>query len=195
MAEELPGANIPIWGLYLKALAAQPLKVKCITSSVAFTLSQTLSQLITKGDIVNPKLIAAWSVWGVPSTIAAHNFANWMQKTHGHRPLLVKVILDHLLYRLAIMFIFTWYNKLSLTGGDKYGFLEALPEVMKVQPGMQKTSAKLWPTLMIANYTVVPLPLRVLYLNVCQFSWGLYLAFLYRKSSTKAVKDQDKVKR
>lgn len=193
---DLPGANIPVWGAYLQALSKNPLRVKMTTSMIMFTMTQILSQLISKGAIVNKHLVGSWTLWGIPSTYLAHHFNNWMQRVHGHRTLIVKVGMDHILYRLFIMWFFTLWNKIWFLGGGNCGFLETWTETWKAQPGLQKTSAKLWPTLMILNYSVVPLPLRVLYLNVCQFHWALYLAFLLKKKSVPpAVKDNETEKK
>jgi len=194
MSDVLPGANIPIWGAYLKLLQKNPLKVKAITTAVIMSLSQTSSQFIEKGKVHNPRLILAWIVWGFPSATGAHFFNNWMVKHHGSKPLLVKVVMDHILYRLAIMLAFTYWNKVWFTGATNLGFVDAWKETLKVQWSMQKTSAKLWPTLMLANYTVIPLPLRVLYLNICQFSWALYLSFFYKKTTQKSLEDKEKEK-
>lgn len=192
---DLPGANIPIWGAYLRALQKDPIKVKVITASIIMGSSQASSQVVTHGTVNNKQLLLAWAIWAMPSSAGSHFFNNWMMKHHANKPLIVKLALDHLLYRIAIMFVFTYYNKIWLAGATNLGFADAWRETLKVQPGMQKTSAKLWPTLMTLNYMVVPLPLRVLYLNCCQFCWGLYLALLYRKPKKQlADKETEKAK-
>ena len=44
MSVPLPGENIPIWGSYLRALRARPILVKALTSSVAMTTAEYISQ-------------------------------------------------------------------------------------------------------------------------------------------------------
>eukprot|EP00929_Paragymnodinium_shiwhaense_P022806 TRINITY_DN14454_c0_g1_i1.p1 TRINITY_DN14454_c0_g1~~TRINITY_DN14454_c0_g1_i1.p1 ORF type:complete len:195 (+),score=42.52 TRINITY_DN14454_c0_g1_i1:91-675(+) len=182
---ELPGAKIPVWGSYLRLLDRDPIKVKCVTTACSMGLSQASSQLIVKGTVHNLRLVLAWMLWGCPSATFAHWFNNWMVKRHGRDPLAVKLLLDHLLYRIEIMFAFTFYNKLWLTGGSDMGFRDALKETWRLQPGVQLTSVEMWPLLMIVNYKVIPLPLRVLYLNICQFFFCLYLALMYNKRGQK----------
>ena len=89
------------------------------------------------------------------------------------------------------------YNELTLNGKT---FAEAIAHVKKVSnlspplwtgwSEMQKVSLKVWPACQILNFTVVPLRLRVLYMNTCVFFWVIYLAAQLRKAS--AIKKDER---
>eukprot|EP00927_Polykrikos_kofoidii_P084130 TRINITY_DN8789_c0_g2_i1.p1 TRINITY_DN8789_c0_g2~~TRINITY_DN8789_c0_g2_i1.p1 ORF type:complete len:211 (-),score=11.37 TRINITY_DN8789_c0_g2_i1:216-806(-) len=173
------GGSLALWDAYIRLLHRAPVRVKSLTAAFIFAASQTASQVIMKGQISSMQSVAAYSFWGVPSSIGAHYFNEFMVR-RGPDRLLMKIFVDHLVYRIPIMALFTYYVK-RFAEGLSWG--EAWKQTCVSQPQVQKTSMKLWPALMLANYTVVPLQLRVLYLNVCQFCWVIYLALLYGRLS------------
>eukprot|EP00746_Dinoflagellata_sp_MGD_P001014 gnl/MRDRNA2_/MRDRNA2_101879_c0_seq1.p1 gnl/MRDRNA2_/MRDRNA2_101879_c0~~gnl/MRDRNA2_/MRDRNA2_101879_c0_seq1.p1 ORF type:complete len:223 (+),score=29.55 gnl/MRDRNA2_/MRDRNA2_101879_c0_seq1:64-732(+) len=174
-----PGNIIPIWGLYLIALNRNPRTVKAVTSSIVHGACQLFNQIYNNGKITNLRLLAAWFVWGTPSAVLAHHFNNVMA-LRGPKSILLKVILDHLIYRMPIYVAFTFFIRFV---GETYNFRDAVEETTKVQPAMQKLGLKVWPMLQAANYSLVPLPLRVLYMNMCQAGVALYLTFLFKNNA------------
>merc|ERR1740129_770739 len=91
---------------------------------------------------------------------------------HGPRQLLPKLALDHLCWKVPILYFFVTYERF-LKGAT---LREAWRQSVATNPALQKTSVKVFPIIQILNFTVVPLPLRVLYMNATLYFWGIYLS-------------------
>merc|ERR1712196_408290 len=95
---------------------------------------------------------------------------------HGPKNPWIKVLVDHIMWRVPFVFLFVLYSKVM----EGTPFRDAWAHCIKTQPSLQWTSLKVWPLLNVPNFTVVPLSLRVLYQNVCIYFWTVYLAFRMR---------------
>lgn len=178
----IPGANIPIWGAYLRLLARRPQSTKMCTSSAIFFIAQTIEQSINNGSfgVHSWKKIRDWCLWGFMVPYINHRYQNFLAK-NGPKSIVAMVTLDHVIYRIPINFVLPMYIKLM----EGMGLKEAWEKTLAVQPRMQKLCLMFWPLVQIANFTVVPLELRVLYQNFFLFWWGLFLCFLYGQRAAK----------
>mmetsp|Transcript_52147 Transcript_52147/g.91650 ORF Transcript_52147/g.91650 Transcript_52147/m.91650 type:complete len:209 (-) Transcript_52147:104-730(-) len=184
-AVDLLGSNIPVWGAYLRLLSRMPVRTKCVTSAIIFILSQICSQLLTQSIIASPKKVRDFGIWGLLMPVAAHHWQNAMVQ-YGPANHFAKLPIDHLVYRIPIMFVFSVYCKFM----DGAGLQEAWQYALKTNPSIQVTALKLWPAANIINFTVVPLPLRVLWQNVVLFFWAMYLAVRLRSDAAKQSQEQ-----
>eukprot|EP00747_Dinoflagellata_sp_TGD_P167143 gnl/TRDRNA2_/TRDRNA2_191069_c0_seq1.p1 gnl/TRDRNA2_/TRDRNA2_191069_c0~~gnl/TRDRNA2_/TRDRNA2_191069_c0_seq1.p1 ORF type:complete len:221 (-),score=25.36 gnl/TRDRNA2_/TRDRNA2_191069_c0_seq1:296-958(-) len=180
---------VALWGSYLRLLDRKPLRTNCTTSCFLFMLSQVLSQMLAKGCIVSGKKVRDFGIWGLLMPLAARNWQDFMA-FRGPKNMFVKIAFDHVCYRIPIMVVFNIYNRL-MEGGS---LSEAWVHVKKTEPGIQWVALKLWPTVNLVNFTVVPLPLRVLYQNVVLLFWAIYLAVRMRKDQQRTTQELRKTK-
>merc|ERR1719326_2663082 len=110
-AQSIPGANLPVWGAYLRMLDRAPVRTKCITSCILFVLSQLCSQYITLNRIANKGKVRDFGIWGLLMPVAAHHWQNFMVY-RGPQRMFIKIPFDHICYRVPIMFVFSIYMKL-----------------------------------------------------------------------------------
>lgn len=178
MTDKIPGADLPIWGAYLRALAREPVRTKCITSFLMLTLTQVHSQMIRIGRIDEINKVRDFGLWGLCLPLAMHPYQNLIAK-HGPQNLLLKLVVDHISWRIPFVFLFGMYNKLM----EGSSLQDAWAHCLRTQPGIQRTSLKLWPVLSIPHFTIVPVSLRVLYQNICIYFWTLYLATRMRREN------------
>mmetsp|Transcript_21137 Transcript_21137/g.46593 ORF Transcript_21137/g.46593 Transcript_21137/m.46593 type:complete len:188 (-) Transcript_21137:113-676(-) len=172
----LPGANVPIWGAYLRALQRRPLNTKIITSGVLFVLSQIMGQLISMGEVSQPWKVFVFGLWGFLLPVGAHPWQNFMQ-SHGPAHFMGKIPVDHFFWRVPILILFSFYNKMM----DGARIPEAIAYTKKTNLPIQIAALKLWPVCNAINFALIPLPLRVLWQNFVLSFWTIYLALQMRE--------------
>jgi protein Mpv17 len=136
-----------------------------------FTVGQILSQVITKGELNSARKVADYLFWGTINPIAAHSWQNFLAKK-GPGNFFVKIVFDHFSYRACMLVVFHFYCKLQ----EGCSISKSLEWIRSNSLPLHVTAFKLWPTVNIINYYMVPLKFRVLYANVVLFFWVLYLA-------------------
>ena len=173
MSVPLPGENIPIWGSYLRALRARPILVKALTSSVAMTTAEYISQKMA--GIEDQKRINTFIMWGMFLGIPNH-FWQQIIATYGPDPLksiwnfLATLAIDHICWKIPILYIFVTY--VTYRQSSKNSTLaDAWEESKRINPPIQKAAVLVWPTAQILNFLIIPLPLRTLYMNVTLLFW------------------------
>eukprot|EP00747_Dinoflagellata_sp_TGD_P181184 gnl/TRDRNA2_/TRDRNA2_34813_c0_seq1.p1 gnl/TRDRNA2_/TRDRNA2_34813_c0~~gnl/TRDRNA2_/TRDRNA2_34813_c0_seq1.p1 ORF type:complete len:188 (-),score=28.21 gnl/TRDRNA2_/TRDRNA2_34813_c0_seq1:67-630(-) len=174
---------VALWADYNNALIRVPIRTKCITSFFCFLVSQILSQLLQKGRIASLEKIRDFAIWGFFLPVPAHHWQNFMA-FQVPSSLFVKIPINHICWRMPILFVFGVYNKLM----EGSSLSESWVHTVKTNPPLQVTMLKIWPLMNAINFTVVPLRLRVLFENVVLFFWALYLA-LKMKTEKKALGD------
>ena len=191
MSVPLPGENIPIWGSYLRALRARPILVKALTSSVAMTTAEYISQKMA--GIEDQKRINTFTMWGMFLGIPNH-FWQQIIATYGPDPLksiwnfLATLAIDHICWKIPILYIFVTY--VTYRQSSKNSTLaDAWEESKRINPPIQKASVLVWPTAQILNFLIIPLPLRTLYMNVTLLFWTIYLAIKTRGAKKVSKKD------
>ena len=191
MSVPLPGENIPIWGSYLRALRARPILVKALTSSVAMTTAEYISQKMA--GIEDQKRINTFIMWGMFLGIPNH-FWQQIIAIYGPDPLksiwnfLATLAIDHICWKIPILYIFVTY--VTYRQSSKNSTLaDAWEESKRINPPIQKASVLVWPTAQILNFLIIPLPLRTLYMNVTLLFWTIYLAIKTRGAKKVSKKD------
>ena len=191
MSVPLPGENIPIWGSYLRALRARPILVKALTSSVAMTTAEYISQKMA--GIEDQKRINTFTMWGMFLGIPNH-FWQQIIATYGPDPLtsiwnfLATLAIDHICWKIPILYIFVTY--VTYRQSSKNSTLaDAWEESKRINPPIQKAAVLVWPTAQILNFLIIPLPLRTLYMNVTLLFWTIYLAIKTRGAKKVSKKD------
>ena len=191
MSVPLPGENIPIWGSYLRALRARPILVKALTSSVAMTTAEYISQKMA--GIEDQKRINTFTMWGMFLGIPNH-FWQQIIATYGPDPLksiwnfLATLVIDHICWKIPILYIFVTY--VTYRQSSKNSTLaDAWEESKRINPPIQKAAVLVWPTAQILNFLIIPLPLRTLYMNVTLLFWTIYLAIKTRGAKKVSKKD------
>mmetsp|Transcript_32461 Transcript_32461/g.76263 ORF Transcript_32461/g.76263 Transcript_32461/m.76263 type:complete len:195 (-) Transcript_32461:56-640(-) len=176
--DEIPGGDIPVWGAYLRALQKAPVRTKLITSVVMMSTSQLTGQLLQKGRMTDPKGVRIWGLWG----LALATFHTWYQPMlakHGPKNTALKIMLDHLIHKVPFLYIFAAYDKVmrgeALASAVRYS--------LDINPGLQRAAVKVWPLIQMVNFTLIPLPLRVLYQNAALFAWVVFLSIKMRVTS------------
>ncbi len=191
MSVPLPGENIPIWGSYLRALRARPILVKALTSSVAMTTAEYISQKMA--GIEDQKRINTFTMWGMFLGIPNH-FWQQIIATYGPDPLksiwnfLATLAIDHICWKIPILYIFVTY--VTYRQSSKNSTLsDAWEKSKRINPPIQKAAVLVWPTAQILNFLIIPLPLRTLYMNVTLLFWTIYLAIKTRGAKKVSKKD------
>ena len=92
---------------------------------------------------------------------------------------LATIAVDHVLWKIPIVFLFIAYTRLW-SGASLADALRTAAYQSRLDGDIQKASIKAWPVIQILNFTVVPLKLRVLYMNTALLFWVVYLAIKLR---------------
>ncbi|CAE8634040.1 unnamed protein product [Polarella glacialis] len=164
-------SDVPVWGAYLRALERAPLRTKALTSVFIMAAAQATSQKISLGAIQDKRSVRIWCLWGFVISILNHHWQNFIAK-QGPSNLFAKIAVDHAVYKMPILYAFVTYERWMKGAGLK----DAWGQSVAANPALQRTSVKIFPLIQILNFTMVPLPLRVLYMNSALFFWCIYLA-------------------
>lgn len=97
-------------------------------------------------------------------------------------PVLLQVAVDHVFYKLPIVYIFTlyvnwWEEKKDLLQLANTQFWGPPGQWWK---GLWWTTGKVWPPIQLLNFAFVPVEYRVLVLNSSLYVWSCYLAWYIR---------------
>eukprot|EP00933_Yihiella_yeosuensis_P051845 TRINITY_DN4981_c0_g6_i1.p1 TRINITY_DN4981_c0_g6~~TRINITY_DN4981_c0_g6_i1.p1 ORF type:complete len:182 (+),score=28.68 TRINITY_DN4981_c0_g6_i1:65-610(+) len=168
--------EIPVWSAYLRALEKAPVRTKSITSVVIMLAAQASAQKIATGGVKDKRGCAIWALWGLVLGVFNHQWQALIAK-HGPGNLVAKIAMDHLVWKVPILYAFVTYER--FLRGNSLG--DSWKMSITENPAMQKVSVKVFPLIQILNFTVVPLKLRVLYMNVTLFFWCIYLSLKMRK--------------
>lgn len=170
------------WGRYLHELEQRPLRTKMISASFIFSLSNIGSQFISYGELSNLKEVFAFATWGGIILSPLNHLWQAFIAAHGPEKLLPKIAVDHVFWKMPILWLFLLYQKL-MAGVKPEKALQYANTTGGPTAPLQWTSVKVWPAVQVVNFTVVPLNLRVLYNNVAAAIWTLYLALAMRRGS------------
>mmetsp|Transcript_43649 Transcript_43649/g.100705 ORF Transcript_43649/g.100705 Transcript_43649/m.100705 type:complete len:193 (+) Transcript_43649:56-634(+) len=173
--DRVPGASIPIWGSYLRQLQQRPTRTKLLTSVWVMSVAHLTGQLVQRGKVTDTKSIRIWGLWGL-LLASFHTWYQPMMAKHGPKSTVLKIMLDHVIHKVPILYLFATYDQL-MRGAS---WLAAWKHSVAVNATVQLASLKVWPLIQILNFTVMPLPLRVLYQNVALFVWVVYLSIKMR---------------
>eukprot|EP01025_Chloroclados_australasicus_P011892 TRINITY_DN1531_c0_g1_i1.p2 TRINITY_DN1531_c0_g1~~TRINITY_DN1531_c0_g1_i1.p2 ORF type:complete len:201 (-),score=17.25 TRINITY_DN1531_c0_g1_i1:503-1105(-) len=177
----LPGFRFDrMWTNYLKQLQKRPLLTKCATSFVGFGLGDIVAQCLSDVEQYDLTRTVRMSVYGgMVMGPFAHHWFNLLDKVVFPRypthptTVVVKAALDQLVQAPIGLSIFYIYQEALQGRPDRIG--ETIKE--KLMPTLYMTW-KFWPMAHLINFSVVPLDLRILYVNVVSVAYTCLLSRL-----------------
>ena len=88
------------WSTYLRALDESPLRTKTATSIFITALGNVLSQLVQSQRVKDVNAVKMYATWGLVLAPFNHVWQNTIAR-HGPASLLGKIVVDHLLWKVA----------------------------------------------------------------------------------------------
>lgn len=175
------------WSSYLSALDSAPIPTKTVTSLVITGSGNLLSQIIEGRPVIDWAAVKMYCTWGFILAPLNHAWQNAIA-TRGpgsSTPLrfLATIAVDHVLWKIPIVFCFIAYTKLW-AGSSLAEALRSAAALSRLDGDIQKASVKAWPLIQVVNFWVVPLKLRVLYMNSSLLLWIVYLAIKLRSTDS-----------
>ena len=130
------------------------------------------------------------AIWG-PIVSSLNHFWQQILVKYGPSSFFRKIAVDHVFWKIPILFVFFAYTEIYK--GKR--IREALGKAWNLSASsVQLTSLKVWPAVQTINFYLVPLNLRVLYMNVSLVFWTIFLAIFMRKKSKQQHQQQQRKK-
>ena len=158
---------------YDLALRTSPYRTKALTSCFVSATGDVVAQYATTEGDFDGARTARQSLWGLAMGPLSHNIFRALSYVRAVGPIpapVMAVVVDQLCFSVPIhLTYFAWISSASS------GFMRPLTEVRadawdRLWPAL-KASYMVWPAAIYMNVSFVPLPYRVLFVNVV----GLYL--------------------
>lgn len=147
-----------------------------------------IGQLLQRGKVDNWREVKGFWLWGLGLGPAAHVWNNILQHwTDKYRwNLAVKLLVDHICWKECIIYIFCWYSQLLVNKKPISEIQTWLRQNFWNFPsGLLVSSLYVWIPVQVVNLYWVPLPFRVLYMNVSVMIWTVYLAAKLNRKAPK----------
>eukprot|EP01025_Chloroclados_australasicus_P019739 TRINITY_DN207_c1_g1_i1.p2 TRINITY_DN207_c1_g1~~TRINITY_DN207_c1_g1_i1.p2 ORF type:complete len:200 (-),score=1.66 TRINITY_DN207_c1_g1_i1:571-1170(-) len=185
----LPGLPINrVWSNYLKQLQKRPLVTKSVTSLVGFTLGDVAAQCLAEVQPYDLTRTLRMSVYGgLVMGPFAHYWFNVLEKVvfpmrpNSPATIVIKAALDQLVQAPIGLSMFYAYQEMFQ--GRPHRTLDVIQD--KLMPTLYMTW-KFWPLAHLINFSVVPLDLRILYVNVVSVVYTCLLSSLASKQDSAA---------
>mmetsp|Transcript_63300 Transcript_63300/g.147428 ORF Transcript_63300/g.147428 Transcript_63300/m.147428 type:complete len:150 (+) Transcript_63300:204-653(+) len=145
------------------------------TSVLVMGASQFASQQLASGRVHDRRGVAIWTLWGL---ILGFMNDQWQAliARYGPKQLALKLAVDHALWKVPVLYTFVAYDRLCRGATPGHAWKQSIV----AGSALQWKALQVFPIIQILNFTVVPLQLRVLYMNVTLFGWCIYLALKMR---------------
>ena len=173
-AAKVAGAKFGAW--YDKQLTANPIVTKAATSAALYVVGDSMAQAIAGGEGgVDLGRLARGIVWGGLFGVMAHGWYGVLEKivmAQGRTGAVLRVAWDQLTWTPLVNIAFFMTGATLSTGSPAAGLAEAQD---KLWPTL-KVNWIVWPVLQAVNFTMVPVPYRVLYINIASIFWAAYLS-------------------
>ena len=173
------------WNAYVSALDVAPIKTKALTAGVLVGLGDALAQVLTGtkvGELDLPR-VARFVAFGLalqgPVGHAWYNILEKVIRLPGVAGIAGKVAADQLLF--APIFTSIFFSYLCVTEGGRVG--DVREAVTSKLPATLIASWKVWPLAHVINFGVIPLGLRVLYVNAVSTAWIAFLSMTAAKGA------------
>ena len=173
-------------GAYEAAALSHPLLTKATTSGVAYLLGDMLAQrLVARGSPLDRWRVTRSAVAGFVSHGPQCHFWGLFLDTHvqvggAATTLLAKIVLDQTVFALYLNSVFC----LLLETMKGNSWRSALQQVRATSWPSLKSSWRLWPAVNALTYSVVPQPMRVLWMDFIEIGWVAILATTVNKQTT-----------
>ena len=161
-------------GWYDAKLTQHPIATKAVTSAALYIVGDSMAQVLAGGSFDWARL-ARGAVWGGLFGVMAHGWYGALEKivlAEGRVGAALRVAWDQLTWTPIVNIAFFVVGAALRTGSPAEGMAEARD---KLWPTL-KVNWIVWPVLQAVNFTMVPLPYRVLYINIASVFWAAYLS-------------------
>lgn len=173
------------WALYQSSLHQRPLLTKTITAASIMSISDIASQSIVKDkECLDWKRVAQvattgfiWSAplahywYGTLEKVVPHFMDSSKNKTLG---VMVRLVLESMLF--SPLAVAGYLILRTLFEGQGLG--QVKDKLRTKWKTALLASWKFWNIASVANYAIVPLPFRVLYVNSLSLLWNGYMTYL-----------------
>ena len=184
--------NILNW--YSKLLLEKPYSTKMITSFITFGLGDVISQTIEKNakkkkgekSFFNFVRFIKQATFGVLITPYLHlHFAKIVPFVVPQNPnsnpktiILKRLLYDQTVHATAFTVVyFLWLNMVNHTGFNK-----AVKNMSELLVPTMIANWKVWPAVMLINFSIMPQHFSVLYVNVVAIFWNAYISYVFNKN-------------
>ncbi|GAB0493023.1 hypothetical protein MMPV_004295 [Pyropia vietnamensis] len=173
------------WSSYVKALEVAPVKTKAITAGVLVGLGDALAQVLTGTpmDSLDLQRVFRFTAFGLvlqgPAGHAWYDILERVIRLPGMAGIAGKVAADQFLF--APVFTSIFFGYLCVTEGGQLG--DVREAVASKLPSTLIASWKVWPLAHVINFGVIPLGLRVLYVNAVSTAWIAFLSMTASKGA------------
>lgn len=168
------------FGWYNKCLQTRPIITKMITSFITFGSGDLICQQIEKAKNKDKKydLMRTFKQGSFGFMVTPYLHAQfciimpWLFRGKGAATTIKSVIYDQLIG--APIFTSLFFIYLDMSNGRTFN--ESVKELEKKLLPTLYMNWKVWPTLMLINFSLVPVQYRVLYSNIAGMFWSAYLS-------------------
>ena len=171
-----------LWAGYNSALASRPIVTKALTSFTGFTIADLLAQKFAEKqptiDWARTARMAGFGIlWHGPSGHYIYNFLDKLVPGNSFKAVMSKVFLDQLVHNPVFALVFFTY--LNIVEGKSF---QALKDTIKRDFFTTVTGSYVyWIPAHIINFRFIPGSHRVLYINVMQILWNMFLSIIGNK--------------
>ena len=185
----VPAPLADLWDSYNVVLADHPLYTKCATSLVGFTVGDWIAQNYVEKDNEEYDGIRTLRLASFGLLIhgtSGHYFYGFLDSTlpgNSGATVAEKVLIDQVFWAPVFTLIFFGYN-LFLEGKSVPEFVDKCKADLFV--GV-RGSWSFWGPAHAVNFALIPPAQRLLYINVLQVIYNIFLSFLGNKEVDKAT--------
>lgn len=172
-----------LWSQYNRALASRPILTKAMTSLVGFALGDVMAQkfLDGGGSGLNYARIARMASFGfLVHGPTGHYFYGMLDRLMPGQEIskvAAKVAIDQLCWAPIFTALFFAYLGVS----ERKSRREIVDKIKNDTMTGVKASWKVWPVAHAINFRFIPTSQRLLYINVIQVGYNVYLSLLGNK--------------
>ena len=175
-----------LWAQYNRALAAQPLIVKAMTSFTGFTAGDLLAQKAVEKkdeiDIMRTARMATFGLlWHGPSGHYFYGFLDKVLPGTAMTTVFTKVGIDQAIWNPIFGVVF--FSYLGFAEGKKPD--EIVEKIKADLPTAVVGSWSYWIPAHIVNFRFIPGEQRLLYINAMQIMYNIFLSFIGNKEIKK----------
>jgi protein Mpv17 len=180
---------------YSYRLEAQPILTKSMTAGIIFGLSDYFAQSIEQSENNDGKSSTSKFDWTrmVASTLvgllyfgpAAHYWYEWIFQllpSTSFVSTLYKAVLGQLIFGPSFTSIFF---AVSLLQSGDFSFKSWIQKIKSDLPGAWLAGVGYWPIVDLISYSVIPIKLIPLFVNMASLVWTVYLSLVANKGKGK----------
>lgn len=168
-----------VFAWYQARLAARPLLTQSVTTAVLFATGDiTAQQLVEKRGLEKHDFVRTGRMFAYGGIIFGPAATTWfgilqrrVQLKSANATILARVAVDQSLF--APTFVGLFLSTMAVLEGTS-----PTEKLQKSYFTALTSNYMLWPFVQLVNFKFVPLPHRLLFVNVISIGWNCYLSFL-----------------